>query len=278
MSSMDSENILKTYDGKELYINKQFPTYPKAVALIVHGMSEHQGRYDYLASRLLSREIAVYRFDHRGHGRSEGRRTYIPDYGDFIQDIHAAVKMIKEELPKQPVFVIGHSMGGYAAALYGTACPGVVDGFILSAALTRYSQHAPQRVLEMEPEETIPNIFDEAMCSDPKVVENFKNDPFVEDEISVSLYHNFDKGVKYLKANPEKFVDPVLVMHGTEDTIVPEQDSREFFSEIATEDKSLYIYAKMRHAIFDEYERVQVIGDVTKWIERRLGGLIDAFV
>jgi lysophospholipase len=49
---------------------------PKAIVIIVHGLCEHCGRYDYVVSKLNSPGYSVYRFDNRGHGKSEGERTY----------------------------------------------------------------------------------------------------------------------------------------------------------------------------------------------------------
>ena len=47
---------------------------PRAVVVIAHGVSEHSGRYGYVAERLVREGYAVYALDHRGHGRSGGPR------------------------------------------------------------------------------------------------------------------------------------------------------------------------------------------------------------
>lgn len=38
--------------------------------------------------------------------------------------------MAKEENPGLPVFLLGHSMGGYAVNFFGTKYPGAVKGII----------------------------------------------------------------------------------------------------------------------------------------------------
>ena len=57
-------------DDCELYIQKWEIglAEAKAVILISHGMTEHIGRYDHLASHFNKQGFIVYGDDHRGHG------------------------------------------------------------------------------------------------------------------------------------------------------------------------------------------------------------------
>ena len=38
------------------------------------------------ASRLVRAGYAVYGIDHEGHGRSSGRRCYVPNFSDVVAD------------------------------------------------------------------------------------------------------------------------------------------------------------------------------------------------
>ncbi len=43
--------MISSFDGTKLYFfNREMPEQARAAAVIVHGLCEHQGRYDYLAS------------------------------------------------------------------------------------------------------------------------------------------------------------------------------------------------------------------------------------
>lgn len=76
--------------------------------------------------------IAVYRFDHRGHGKSDRRdKIHIKSYFEMVEDLRLVVKKAKQENPNTLIFVLGHSMSGHISALYGTKYPNEVDGFIL---------------------------------------------------------------------------------------------------------------------------------------------------
>ena len=91
--------MITSFDGMKLYLNKEVPKNRKAVAVIVHGLCEHQGRYDYLAGIFHDAGIGTYRFDHRGHGRSEGERTYYSDFNQLLDDTNVVVDMAIAENP-----------------------------------------------------------------------------------------------------------------------------------------------------------------------------------
>lgn len=70
--------MFSSFDGMQLYLNKEVPEGARAVAVIVHGLCEHQGRYDYFAEKFHQAKIGTYRFDHRGMGAQKGNGHIIP--------------------------------------------------------------------------------------------------------------------------------------------------------------------------------------------------------
>lgn len=118
-----AENMVLSFDGTKLFVNKEVDMDCRAVCVIVHGLCEHQGRYDYLAEKMHEMGFGTYRFDHRGHGRSEGERTYYDDFNQLLDDVNVVVDMAVSENSALPVFLLGHSMGGFAVALYGAKYP-----------------------------------------------------------------------------------------------------------------------------------------------------------
>lgn len=95
---------------------------PKAVIVIVHGICEHSGRYEHVASHFNRGGFSVYRFDNRGHGRSGGDKGYLDDFQLYIDDADTIVEKAIKENPGIPVFMLGHSMGGFITACFGAAC------------------------------------------------------------------------------------------------------------------------------------------------------------
>ena len=71
-----SKNIMfRNKDNIELFVQKDLVEDPKAIIVIVHGLAEHLGRYDYVVSKLNDWGYSVYRFDNQGHGKSEGKEN-----------------------------------------------------------------------------------------------------------------------------------------------------------------------------------------------------------
>lgn len=44
-------NFIESFDGTKLFYNKEEVENAKAAVIIVHGLAEHSGRYDYVAEK-----------------------------------------------------------------------------------------------------------------------------------------------------------------------------------------------------------------------------------
>lgn len=268
---MTNEFFVSSFDQIKLYAKKDIPSNPKAIVLIVHGLCEHQGRYDYLSSKLIENDYGVYRFDHRGHGRSEGKKVFYNDFHELIDDVNVMAELAKKENPSLPLFILGHSMGGFAVANFGIKYPGKVNGFIMSGALTRNNIGLASNLPKDLPVDTyLPNELGGGVCSDPLVVEAYAQDPYVEKQIAAGLFYEVFKGVEWCKENSLNFTDPVLILHGCNDGIVSEKDSRDFFGDISSDDKSLKIYSHLFHEIFNEPVKDDVIAEAISWLNKRV--------
>ncbi|WP_282020203.1 alpha/beta hydrolase [Planomicrobium okeanokoites] len=268
---MAEERMIESFDGTQLFSRKDTAENQRAVAVISHGLAEHLGRYDALAETLLSNGFTVYRYEQRGHARSDGKRTHFDDFNEMPDDLKTIMDLAKEENSDTPIFLIGHSMGGFTAAAFGTKYPGQAAGIVLSGALTRYNnQLFGQLPMDLPEDMYLDNELGEGVCSDPAVVEAYANDPMVEKKISVALINQFGTGIDWLKANAKNFTDPVLVLHGNEDGLVAEKDSRDFYGEIGSADKTLKIYASLMHEIFNEPSKYKIYDEVVEWIQERL--------
>lgn len=265
---MAVEYTFETFDGTKLYGKIDAVDDPRAVIVIVHGLCEHQGRYDYLTMRLNAQGYSVYRFDHRGHGRSEGQKIYFSSFEEVAKDVDVVVERAFVDNPMVPIYMIGHSMGGFAAGLYGTMFPGKVDGFVLSGAWTRDNKGLAKPALEAPADDLfyIPNELGDGVCSDPAVGRAYEADPYVEKQMSLGLFRAVSAGQKWMKENAKNFDDPVILLHGADDGLVDVSDSLEFFQEISSVDKSLRVYAGLLHEIFNEYDKDAVIEDALEWI------------
>lgn len=269
---MHEEKMITSFDGTRLYFRKDVPDGYKAVVVIAHGVHEHLYRYDHFAEKLYEAGYATYRFDHRGHGRSEGERVYYSDFNEIADDINCVVELAKKENPGKPVFAFGHSMGGYGTTLFATKYPGKVTGVILSGAPTRQNhQITGDMPLKGDPHDMVTGLtLGGGICHDEKLNAEHRADPYGTKGFTVGMMNSMYYGVEWLKKNPDRFTDPVLILHGCCDGPASEKDSRDFFSEIASKDKTLKIYALLYHEILNEPCHDDIIAEIVTWLDRHV--------
>lgn len=266
------EEMLENSEKIKLYANGIWPGGWKGTVIIIHGLCEHQGRYEHVADSLLSAGYGVCRFDLRGHGRSEGMRGFYKNFYDMIADVDIIVDRVKKDAPDTPLFLLGHSMGGMIAAIYGTRYSEKIAGLVLAGARTRFSQsdrleHLPLTEAEDKYLET---RFEEDICTDKQVVKAYRGDPFVERKYTVGLRNSCWYGVQWLKENAQTLTRPVLILHGAEDHVVREEESREFFGEIGSKDKMLKIYPFLYHEILNEPCKEEILKEIKEWLDKHV--------
>ena len=124
-------------DSVELHVRRWLPGHaPRAVVQIAHGLTEHSGRYERLATTLAATGYAVYAGDHRGHGLTAPSRAALGYFADrdgwdkCVDDLWQLNRLIATEQPGLPITLFGHSMGSFMAqhfiALHGDALAGTI--------------------------------------------------------------------------------------------------------------------------------------------------------
>lgn len=272
------EAYLKVRDGIELFYKKDIIQSPKAVILINHGFAEHLGRYDYVAKEFNKSEYSVYRYDLRGHGKTRSTKGHIESYEDFIGDCNEMVSLVKSENKELPIFMLGHSMGGFITCLYGLRYPDALAGQILSGAAVNRLPAAKgikssllkilSKVAKMK---MIKNIVENDICSVEQVVEDYKNDQLVLKEATVNLFSQFlVYGREEINEDIGDYKYPCFIVHGEKDKIVPVEIGKYLYDNIASEDKQIKIYDNLYHEILNENEKDEVIGDMITWLDERV--------
>lgn len=117
---------------------------PVFVCLPALGISSKH--YAHLA-RLLAAEFNAVAIttDLRGLGTSSVRAKRGVDFGykELLEDIEHQLRIVKTKYPQSPVYLIGHSLGGQLACLYGAWGKTVISGIILVAACSIYYKGWP---------------------------------------------------------------------------------------------------------------------------------------
>lgn len=125
-------------EGVSAHLYRWRPEGPvRGVLQVIHGMAEHGGRYARLAQALTAQGYAVYAQDLPGHGLTANvtDRGHLADHNGWahtLDCIHTVNRLAAREHPGQPLYVLGHSMGGYLLQHYVMAHSQDIAGAIYS--------------------------------------------------------------------------------------------------------------------------------------------------
>lgn len=274
MSYADYENYFLGSSDTKLFYKVDKVDNAKAVVIFVHGICEHLGRYDYLKDRFNNEGYNVYRYDARGHGKSEGVRGGLSNFDDYLEDLNILVDMVKNDNKNLKLVLLGHSMGGLVATAYTCKYHDKVDYLVLSGAcnvcpsMASSLKYLPYNLMGKL---KYANKLGDGVCSVKEVVEAYNNDPLVLKKVSFRLLGcAFVGGTKYVNKNIKNITCPTIVMHGEKDGIVVKETGEWTYNHLEVKDKTLKIYEGLYHEIFNEYCKDQVIDDLLNWCKERI--------
>ena len=172
-------------------------TRPKAVVCLVHGLGEHSGRYAQLGAFLSHHGYALFAFDLRGHGQTEGQRGHTPEHDALLADVTSALAEASRSFPACPTFLYGHSLGGVIVLNYALRQRPALAGVVAtSPALRLAAKPSPAKMAAAKvmdrllPTVSMSNGLDRnGLSQDQAVVQAYATDPLVHDRISSAPGH-----------------------------------------------------------------------------------------
>lgn len=259
------------------YRHWRAPAPVRAVILLVHGLGEHSGRYDDFARFFTEQGVAVVAPDHLGHGESPGVRAHIGSFDEFIGPLDELREAIGHWYPEAPCFLVGHSMGGLITARYLLDRQDWFEGAALSAAALQTATPPSGLTLMIikllclvMPTAGVMQLDPAEVSRDPDVVQRYIEDPLVHSgKITAGLAHALFKTMDEVSSGSSAIRLPVLLMHGSADAMTTPAGSEAFHDAISSPDKRLRVYPQLYHEIFNEPERLQVLGELRDWILER---------
>jgi alpha-beta hydrolase superfamily lysophospholipase len=253
---------------------------PWAVALIVHGLGEHAGRYETVAAALTGAGIDVFGYDHRGFGGSSGFRAYVDTWSQFHDDLANRVEATRAERPGLPLVMYAHSMGGLIAAGYvvaGQERP-LPDLLVLSAPAIDAAQPAWKRRLAATLKVVVPRMRlsnglpKDGLSTDPTVQQKVDADPLCVGTSTVHLaaeaFKEQDR-LQVLLPGLGAMPMPTYVLHGEADPIVPVKTTDILDGKANVTRR---VWPGLRHECHHEPQHEQVLAEVVAWIRTQVPG------
>ncbi len=281
-------------------------TKPKASILILHGMAEHQKRYQNFANYLLDRGFDIYTYDHRGHGTDTklSNLGYIASEGGYqllVSDVITISIYVEQNNRCSKLFLFAHSMGSIIARnviqthdhyhgviLSGTNFPqrpSIMFGLILTHIISKLKgpKHkspfinnilfGSKKYISLSTR----TAFDWLTRSNP-VVGAYIHDPYCGFTCTASFYHDLLKLNQV--ATTKKLIQvtkkelPIYIISGEKDPVggygKEIQRLLTVLKKAGFINLSSKLYPDCRHEILNELNHEEVYEDVNNWITKRL--------
>jgi alpha-beta hydrolase superfamily lysophospholipase len=279
-TAIHQEGTFPAWGGLRLYYQAWLPSRgrPRALLVNLHGLGDHSGLYPNLVSYFPPRTIAVYAFDMRGNGRSPGQRAYLRDWREYLGDLGAFLAQVREWEGNLPLFLLGNSLGGLVVLEYALLHPAGLAGVIASApplgqlgvppvlmALGRvFSCVLPRLALRT-------GMDLSGLARDPAVVEAVLADPLFHRWGTARLSTEVTSTIARVQDGAADLSVPLLILHGSDDRMVPPDGSRSFFAKVRYPDREFREYPGAYHGLFADFNHREVLRDLEQWIEERIG-------
>jgi alpha-beta hydrolase superfamily lysophospholipase len=264
--------------GEEMFYQSWRPDKaPQATLVLVHGFSDHCSRYTNLVNGLVPRGVVLYGYDQQGYGQSPGPRGYINSFNEYREDLRIFMQLVREWEYKNPLFLMGQSMGGLIVLDYGLHHPQNLNGVIASAPHLSDPPISPIRaalgrllanIWPARPFDA--NLDESAISRNPAVVQAYQDDPLVHGKGTPRLSKELSTAVIKTQANARNFQPPLLIYHGSADRLTSPTASRQFFDNVPGGNKRYITYEGGYHECHNDLHQERVVIDVGQWIEEQI--------
>ncbi len=284
-------------DGVEVFERRWLPDgEPSGIVVVLHGMSEHSGRYERFAAALVDDGLAVVALDHRGHGRTAEStgvgRTGPGGFDGLIGSVRAVHERAVTDLGDLPVVLFGHSMGSMILQAYvqrhhdfagfvlsGSSGPSPQLAEMASGLAAMVEAGAGDEPLDAlaafnEPFQPARTPYD-WLSRDEAEVDAYIADPYCGDDHPMTT--GFVAGLLGLLervSHPAAWSEidegtPVLLVTGESDPVSEGGETVRALETAYREaglDVTAHYYPDARHEVLNETNRDQVTDDIRTWI------------
>ena len=249
--------IITTADGFELDSDFQKQPTNKCV-VFAHGITvnkDEEGIFVRACSKLNELNISTLRFSFRGHGKSSGISKDDFSISGQLADLDAVMSFVKNE-GMEIIGLAGASFGGGASALYAGMHPDQVKALFLANPVLNYEQAFLNPTTSWA-KKHFTNLKEVVERDGYKEVGSRKFAIGMKLVEEMSIYRPDQSLAKYL--------GPILVAHGTEDSKVACKDIENKVEEISMDNLGLRVLEGSEHGFADEPYESQVVEMIIKF-------------
>ena len=265
-------------DGVQLYGELFQAPSPRGAALVLHGYAEHAGRYREVANVLVQAGLTTLTFDQRGHGRAHGSRGHVRRFGEFLEDVKAALAQLDRRAGAElPLALVCHSHGsliGLRILADPWLCPSRVRCAVLSspflrlqARLSPVKQVAARALGRLLPSFSLPNDIEiERLTHDADMIAARKVDTLCHDVAGARWFNEARATQDWVREYAHRVQVPTLWLVAGDDVLVDPEASREVHARIKAR-ADWHHFEGLYHEVLNETERGHMFGLVRGFLD-----------
>ena len=269
------ELFLEAVDGTRLFVHRWDSFQPKARCVLVHGIGEHSGRYEWLAQNLVRRHFEVWALDHRGHGRSEGNPGDCIGLQQMVADLDRLMDHAARIAGHLPCLMTGHSLGGLVALAYAAQHPEKIRAVAVSSPSLKLTHPTSAlktalviAVSKIFPGCPFPNgVNPKDLCHDPAVVEAYEKDPLVHRIIRARCAALLRQDMRDSFQWAGRMKIPCLILQAGADEVCDPKAAEAFARSVQAPLATFRLYPGLYHELFNEPQKDAVLADLLRWAE-----------
>ena len=268
-------------DGARLFYRAYLPDRPQEVLACFHGMGAYGGHFRVIGEYLQPRGTAVYLFDLRGHGLSEGPRADLSRMDRVIADLDGLKYFLELRHPRIPVHFLGESLAASLVLKAAAESPRGLAGIILSAAELRplvrpkaveVLRYLPYLLVDSRSNSIEMGERERLVSRDPEHFPRAQRDPLRSERFSVRTIVEVHALIQEWPSLARRLSVPCLILQGGGDLLTDPQAAYELLGSIASPDKELAFFPKAYHGLFYDPDTPQVLEALARWLERSKHG------
>ncbi len=269
--------VFKTSDATELVMQVWKPSHkPRARILLLHGFNEYTGAYATVGESFAKRGIEVWAYDQCGFGRSPYRGLW-SSAERMAQDAQEALRLMQQQDPHTPLYLLGMSMGG-AVALYSAQQRGLpIKGVILvaPAVWAKHTQPFYQRWALAFTRRVVPGWKPSGEGLNIKPTDNkallkkIWQSPWMLRESRIDTVAGLTDLMDKAYGAAARVQYSTLLLYGAHDQLVPAKPIAHVWQQLPKRPHTEYKhYAKGWHMLMRDLQGETVIGDISRWIQQ----------
>jgi len=264
------ERRVRAADGTELLVREwPAPAAPIGHVLLVHGLGEHSGRYEYVGAWLTGAGFAVHAYDHRCFGGSRGRRAWVERWSVLHEDLAERLTAVTTAADGRPVAVYAQSLGALialGAVLDDRISPDllVLSAPGIDASIPLLTRLAVTLLGRFRSATELPNgLRGDQLSRDPTVGRRYVDDPRNHHRTTARFGVLAFAAQQRCRLLLDRLATPTLVIHGADDSIVLARVSEPLAPLPGVERR---VYPGIRHELHNEPEGEAIVGEVAAWL------------